>query len=240
MGKDNISKQSTGVDVIPEKVSMYDTSNGSSGGKKKSLFEKLGLVEPVDQEDSNSETQAKVKEPEKKQPAQPSESSKASKPSNVVSISEEELFDPKQKGKIEKLSIEEIYTIYSLAPKTETNTVYLIDHFVKALPSNLPIEIKRQSLNSLLEASHINLSDLLNDGKERVETLNQYLENFTMDLEEIISENEREIQALKEKIAQHNQIIEERSRTLEEQKAVVKFEVEKISSIMDFVRSKDV
>lgn len=232
MGKENTFKQNTvGSDVSSEKVSLYDTTNTANDpGKKKSLFEKLGLVEAVEEEvgDSSLNTNnMNVKD-----------NSNAS--NNVISISEKNLFNPEERNKIEKLSIDEIFTIYSLLPKTSTNSVYLIDNFLKALPSNLPIEIKRESLNSLLEASHINLIDLVNDGKERVETLSQYLENFTLDLNEIINDNEKEIAALKEKIAYHNAIIEERSRTLEEQKAIVKFEVQKISSIIDFVRSKDI
>ncbi|MCG8482161.1 MAG: hypothetical protein MJA31_02535, partial [Clostridia bacterium] len=127
-----------------------------------------------------------------------------------------------------------------LLPRSATNTVYLIDNFLRALPNNLPIEIKRQSLDSLLAASHINMTDLLNDGKERIEIMNDYLNNFTLDLEEVISNHEKQIKELNEKIAHHNSIIEERSRTLEEQKAIVKFEVQKISSIIDFARSKDI
>jgi len=228
MGKENASKQNANVsDVTSEKVSMYDTANSiTDASKKKTLFEKLGLVESIE-EDEGTAAKANLNANEK------------TNASNVISISEKNLFNPEEK-RIEKLSIDEIYTIYSLLPRTSTNSVYLIDNFLKALPSNLPIEIKRESLNSLLEASHINLIDLVNDGKERVETLNQYLENFTLDLNEIINDNEREIAALKEKIAHHTSIIEERSRTLEEQKAIVKFEVQKISSIIDFVRSKDI
>jgi len=228
MGKEDFSKEnSIGIDVIPEKVSMYDTANSSA--KKKSLFEKLGLVEAVE-ETSGEKATAQQNDDQKNEGAN----------SNVVSMNESKLLNSEQKNKAQKLSIDEIYTIYSLLPKTATNTVYLIDHFLKALPSNLPIEIKKQSLNSLLEASHIELVDLLDDGKERVELLNQYLDNFSADLEDIISENKRNIEELKEKIAYHNNIIEERSRTLDEQKSIVKFEIQKISSIMDFVKSKDV
>ncbi len=226
MGKEDFSNQShLGTNVIPEKVSEYDTTNAT--GKKKSLFEKLGLVEAVeqtDEEQSEPQNNKRNEEPNR---------------SNVIPMSENKLLNPEQKSKAQKLSIDEIYTIYSLSPRTATNTVYLIDHFLKALPSNLPIEIKKQSLNSLLEASHIDLSDLLNDGRDRSELLNQYLENFTMDLEDIISENKKAIEALKEEITNHNSVIEERSRTLDEQKSIVKFEIQKISSIMDFVRSKD-
>lgn len=227
MGKEDVSNQShLGTDVIPEKVSVYDTTNSTA--KKKSLFEKLGLVEAVDQTDE-----------EKSETPQNNKQHEESNNSNVVSMPENKLLKPEQKNKAEKLSIDEIYTIYSLSPRTATNTVYLIDHFLKALPANLPIEIKKQSLNSLLEASHIDLSDLLNDGRDRSDLLNQYLENFTMDLEDIISENKKAIEALKEKIAYHSSVIEERSRTLDEQKSIVKFEIQKISSIVDFVKSKD-
>lgn len=238
MGNENNLKQtSIGVDVIPEKVSMYDTEElaQSSGAKKKSFFEKLGLIEPVDQE--------KQSEPSASKSQQKLSEVKGVERSNNEAVSETMEYpvnNVQEKSNIEKLSIDEIYTIFSLLPRAATNTVYLIDNFLKALPNNLPIEIKRQSLDSLLTASHINMTDLLNDGKERIEIMNDYLENFTLDLEEVISEHEKQIKELNEKIAHHNSIIEERSRTLEEQKAIVKFEVQKISSIIDFTRSKDI
>ncbi len=237
MGNENNLKQtSIGVDVIPEKVSMYDTEElaKNSGAKKKSFFEKLGLIEPVDQE--NDESAA----PEPQQALSEVKRIDNSESETVSKTVEYPIKNSEQNNRIEKLSIDEIYTIFTLLPRSATNTVYLIDNFLKALPNNLPIEIKRQSLDSLLAASHINMTDLLNDGKERIEIMNDYLNNFTLDLEEVISNHEKQIKELNEKIAHHNNIIEERSRTLEEQKAIVKFEVQKISSIIDFARSKDI
>lgn len=219
-----------GTDVVPEKISMYDVS---SDPKKKSLFEKLGLIEPIEQAGSHSDQEYfENVENDTESKEEMTYSEMTSTPNPVT--------PPEKKDTIDKLSIDEIYTVYNLLPKTATNTVYLIDNFLKALPANLPFEVKRESLVSLFSASQINMLDLVNDGKERLDILSQYFENFTKDLEEIISYNKMQIKALNEKITYHNSIIEERNRTLEEQKAIVKFEAQKISSIIDFVRNEDI
>lgn len=225
MGIENNPKQtSIGVDVIPENISMYEAEElAKNPNKKKSLFEKLGLIEQVKQEKDEKELNS---------------SSPMKDEDNLNTV--ESSINLEQNNKIEKLSIDEIYTIFSLLPRAATNTVYLVNNFLKALPSNLPLDVKRQSLDSLLAASQINMTDLLNDGKERIEIMNEYLENFTSDLEDVISEHEEQIKQLNEKIAYHKSIIEERNRTLGEQKSIVTFEVQKISSIIDFVESKDI
>lgn len=218
-----------GTDVVPEKISMYDVT---ADPKKKSLFEKLGLIEPIQQQTENTPDQGYSESVQENEI--PEEITYSEMASTVNNMTQQE-----KKDSIDKLSIDEIYTVYNLLPKAATSTVYLIDNFLKALPANLPYEVKRESLVSLFNASQINMQDLINDGKERLETLSQYFENFTKDLEEIIAYNKVQIKALNEKIDYHNSIIEERNRTLEEQKAIVKFEAQKISSIIEFVRNED-
>ena len=178
--------QTKGTDVVPEKISTYDVNTDS---KKKSLFEKLGLIEPIEDVEHVSEKTAQVE-------TRDNEKSETAVLFEAASALNDDIPQDKKVNKIDKLSIDEIYTVYNLLPRTATNTVYLIDNFLKALPANLPFEVKRESLVSLFSASQINMLDLVNDGKERLDLLGQYFDNFTKDMEETIAYNKLQIKEL--------------------------------------------
>jgi hypothetical protein len=212
--------------IIPDK-SFYPNDKGLDGKNKKPLLERLGLIEPIIKpgkeegfdmlgDDVAITSEAKLIN------------------DNIEAADSQERID---KASVEKLPIKDIYDKFGLETK-ETNTIYLIENFIKALPNNLPADIKRQSIINLISASQLDIICLLKDGNKRLEVLNKYSEDFSNKVDEIIAANEKQIRKLNERIAYHNRIIEEKQKLRDNQKAEIEFEIQKISNIIEFIENK--
>lgn len=221
-----------------EKVENEDSAEDLASKKKKPLMEILGLIEKIENsqnvavgtnaseyevaeegtaENTNTDTVESV------------DTTAGSAPLEVEAAAEE-LYQ-------EKLDIKEIY--HKFGPSTnETNTIYIIDSFLKALPDNLPSDIKLQSVLGIISASKMDVEQLLVDGSRRLDVLTQFFRNFMESNNNVISENEREINLLTEKINEHKKVIEGRKKLQDEQKSIIEFELQKIENIIDFVQSK--
>jgi hypothetical protein len=253
---------------------------GETGNRRKSFLEKLGLVEPVLDEDASlavPSTAVKAEIPqspasihslfaEDSEPEStagiPAEPALAVGFEPSADMSRPALFDePEQtftapaspspgpsgtgasdyqsavasQKNIQMLTVAEIYTLFNLKPAAARETVYLIENFLQALPVNLPYEVKRDSLHKLLKASSFDPDQLASDGRERIHTLERYLDGFTQDLEDVIAHNEAQVAELKERIRMHTEMISEKTRMIAEQKSLVKFEAQRIASLLDSV-----
>ena len=219
-------KLNSEMNVIPDK-SSYPNDKGLDGKNKKPLLERLGLIEPIlkssKEEDFDMMEEDAAVTSDVRFTADNSESL--------------DLQERLEKTNIEKLPIQGIFEKFGLETK-ETSTVYLIENFIKALPDNLPADVKRQSIINLISASQLDLVCLLKDGIKRLEVLNTYSEDFSTSVADIIASNEKQIRKLNERIAYHNRIIEEKKHLKEEQKAEIEFEIQKISNIIDFIENK--
>jgi hypothetical protein len=219
-------KLNSEINVVPDK-SFFPNDKGFDGKTKRPLLERLGLIEPITK--TSEEEGFDMLDDD------------AAITSDVKLVSEiNEPGDAQEradKASVEKLPIKEIFEKFGLETK-ETSTVYLIENFIKALPNNLPADIKRQSIINLISASQLDIICLLKDGNKRLEVLNKYFEDFSGNVAETIAANEKQIRKLNERIAYHNRIIEERQKIRDAQKAEIEFEIQKISNIIDFVENK--
>lgn len=195
---------------------------------KKPLLERLGLIEPVTKSDDDADQLDFM-------------DTDVAITSEVRIVNENndtnDNQDRVEKNTVEKLPIKDVYRKSGLEAK-ETNTVYLIESFLKALPANLPSDVKRQSIINLISASHIDIILLLKDGNRRLEVLNKYFEDFSNNVSELVSSNEKQIRKLNERIAYHNRIIEEKKKMKEDLKSEIEYEVQKISGIIEFIENK--
>lgn len=214
------------TNVVPDK-SFFPNDKGLDGKNKKPLLERLGFIEPIVKIDKVEDFNMLEDD--------------AAITSEVRSVSEvsdgAETQDRAEKASVEKLPIKTIFEKFGLETK-ETSTVYLIENFMKALPDNLPSDIKRQSIINLISASQLDIICLLKDGNKRLDVLNNYIDDFSNNVAETIVSNEKQIRKLNERIAYHNRIIEEKQRMREAQKAEVEFEIQKIANIVDFIENK--
>ena len=221
-----------------EKIENEDSAEDISSKKKKPLMEILGLIEKIENSQNvvpgTIENKDEVVEENTAEHTNPAPVHAMNSPADSapveVEAAAEELYQ-------EKLDINEIY--HKFGPSTgETNTIYIIDSFLKALPDNLPSDIKLQSVLGIISASKMDVEQLLTDGGRRLDVLTQFFRNFMESNNNVIAENELEINLLTEKINEHKKVIESRRKLQEEQKSIIEFELQKIENIIDFVQSK--
>lgn len=219
-------KLNSETNAVPDK-SFYPNDKGLDGRIKKPLLERLGFIEPVSKIDKEEDFDMLDDDA-----AITSEVRMVSEVSDGADTQERS-----EKASVEKLPIKTIFGKFGLETK-ETSTVYLIENFMKALPNNLPADIKRQSIINLISASQLDIICLLKDGNRRLDVLNNYIDDFSGNVAETIVSNEKQIRKLNERIAYHNRIIEDKQRMRDAQKAEVEFEIQKITEIIDFIENK--
>lgn len=244
---------------------------------KKSIFEKLGLVEAVEEkpeseangaegfflnpndEEVSAEFEAMLKEQDAADKSMtdemPFESVEEApyyeEPVAVNTFTEapQELegqsFEIEDKlnvliGAYEKnkmLSIEDIYRNARLAGDSK-RSIFIADIFLKTLPENLPVDIKRTSLLNILGVSNISIEELLTDAFQRIDSLNTVLENTVNTSEEIIKKNEATIRELESRIEELKNITEIRRKFQDDQNTLIEYEIQRIINIVDFIKPK--
>jgi predicted phage tail protein len=219
-------KLNSETNVVPDK-SFFPYDKGLDGKNKKPLLERLGFIEPIVKIDKKEDFDMLDDD--------------AAITSEVRLVSENndsaEMQERAEKASVEKLPIKTIFEKFGLETK-ETSTVYLMENFMKALPNNLPADIKRQSIINLISASQLDITSLLKDGSRRLDVLNNYINDFSNNVAETILSNEKQIRKLNERIAYHNRIIEDKQNMRDAQKSEVAFEIQKIANIIDFIENK--
>jgi hypothetical protein len=207
--------------------------------EKKSFFEKFKLVDRIEKE-SLSQEQEQEQEKENtyidtnsklvdKDNKMDNEESKA-----PIEDNKDSCYKNENQGTNKLLSVDEIYFNSNLENK-KINTIFLIDSYVKALPENLPTEVKRQAVLNIIKASDMNIDALVKDGQDRLNVLNDFTTIVTDKTSNIITSCEEEIKELYKKIDGYKKLINERQKFQEEQKACIDYEVQKIQSIVDFI-----
>ncbi|MFL0266727.1 hypothetical protein [Candidatus Clostridium radicumherbarum] len=199
-----------------------------------SVFEKLNLVEKDDAE--------AVKKSEAQENNNESINEKETEKASEYQLEIKELENNNavaQKKKHERnMTINEIYSIYNLE-NSNINTIFMLGNFINALPENLPYEIKKKTVMNIISASNTDLNKLMSDGEKRINVLKQFSEDFYSTIEGDISNLHAEIKKLSELIDKHKEQISIRTNMLEEQNHAIKYEAQKINSIIDFFRNGD-
>jgi flagellar biosynthesis/type III secretory pathway chaperone len=196
---------------------------------KKSLFEKLGLVEKVQTT------------PEEEADLSISEESNESFVNRINATVEKtnpfvtEILEKPNTFKFDRHNeVSEVYNIYNLK-LDGINTIFIIENFLKALPEYLPEDVKRQSLFDIIASSGMNMETLITDGSERLKSLNAFFEQFSTNTNKNIQEREKEIEILVKKINQCKTEIQGFEQLKDAQKATIDYEVQKVSNILRFV-----
>lgn len=135
------------------------------------------------------------------------------------------------------LSIDEIYKNANLQNDTK-KTIFMADVYLKALPENLPADIKRESVLNIMEATNISVDELLTDAYKRIDSLNTVVEENNKTTNTIISKNKSTIKDLEGRIKELKTLLEERKRFEQDQNTTIEFEVQKIINIVDFIKPK--
>lgn len=212
---------------------------------KKSILEKLKLVEKIDGENETelNEEAASIEESNQQDENEKKEDHIENSNNFNVKATNTLVNDNKKIGNtymdrnidINKvLSIEEIYGKFTLE-NDSTKTVFIIDEFFKALPGNLPREVRKQSVINIIKASGKDIDLILRDGENRVNILNNHLKEFSKKTEDSVTGYQMQIQQLMKEIEQLKNHINEREQLKLEQKSIIEFEMQRVDSIMQSV-----
>lgn len=210
--------------------------------EKKNIFEKLGLVEKFEtniQADKNVEIVEKQgiektekNSHEKEQYSKTLIKDEIKKEMKNSVVSDEEPIDTVKKKKL--LKIEEIYKNYDI--KTEgINSLTIIERFKRALPDYLPTDVKKESILNIITSSDVKVENLIIDGSNKLKCLNTFSETSNNELKMVVSELEKEINKLTEKISNYNTAIDYITKLHKEQDFIVKYEIERINDILQFI-----
>lgn len=225
---------------------------------KKSLFEKLGLIEKVQttpEEETDSTKSNDADEAAKESFVQrinstvektnPFTGEKASpfsvENANPFSNEKSNPFSAETSEKSRSFKfdrhneISEIYNTYNLK-LDGVNTIFIIENFLKALPEYLPEDVKRQSLFDIISSSGMSLENLISDGSERLKSLDAFFDQFSTNINKNIQEREKEIEILVKKINECKSDIQEFEQLRNAQKATIDYEMQKVSNILRFVK----
>lgn len=132
-----------------------------------------------------------------------------------------------------KMMVNDIYSLYDLE-NSNINTVFMLQNFINALPQNLPKDVVKQSVINIINASNIDLNKLLSDGEHRLEVLSKVMEGYYNQTNKRVAEYKKEIDKLSSLISNCKEEIKIKENMLEEQICLIKYEAEKINSIIDF------
>ncbi len=202
---------------------------------KKNILEKLGLIELREEASPETEEINETVNEEKLVSVPPVE-----EPPEVVQDQHSEieekldvLIESYEKNKF--LSIDEIYRNKNL-DKDVKQSIFIAEVFMKALPENLPIDIKKKSALNILDASGLKKEELLNDAYIRIDALNTVLEETVAKTAELKSKNESSIRELEERIEMLKRNIEERHTFEEKQSSVIEYEIQRVINIVDGIK----
>ena len=220
--------------------------------ERRSILEKLGLIEKVGNEDIKSEQNDATEEISipveteksqiineiKKAEVQPEISDKSTLKANTTDLIEESDDPVSLIRKKKLLKITEIYKNYDISTDG-INSLSIVESFQKALPDYLPTDVKRQSILNIIESSNVKVGNLINDGIEKLNCLNEFSKSFSNESNEVVSNFEKEIKKLNEKINNYKTAIDNMKKLQTEQEFTVKYEMEKINNILQFINPEN-
>ncbi|MDW7660298.1 MAG: hypothetical protein SCL54_02610 [Bacillota bacterium] len=222
---------------------------------KKSIFEKLGLIEPkindTEEEKMEIETQTEnIPDPEhvpdlrnldfeeQKPKVEEMTKVKVDEPvstPNEISDKLDLIIGAYEKNKM--LTIDEIYRNAHLDSEVK-KTIFMTDVYLKAIPENLPLDIKRETVLNIMKVSNIGLDDLLSDAYKRIDSLNTVLEETVATTQEVFDRNDATIRELEKRIEDLKDVNKNRKKFQEDQNTMIEYEIQKIINLVEFVKPK--
>lgn len=143
-------------------------------------------------------------------------------------------------GAYEKNKLQTIDEIYRNARmETDTKrTIFMSEIFMNAMPSNLPHDVKRETVLNILKISSIDVEYILGDAYKRIDTLNTVLEDTVKATKDIYDRNINTINELEKRIQDLNDMNVERQKFQDDQNTMIEYEIQKIINLVEFVKPK--
>lgn len=201
--------------------------------KLMSVFEKFNLVEKLENE-ASTENSEELEESVKDEPNVDLSSVEIAVPTKDNSQTIKKINTDSEKN----ISIEDIYKKFGMNGNG-VNTIFMLEKFINALPEKLPLDIKKDSVINILEASNTDLNMLINDGEKRLDILTNYAKDFSQSTSQAIERCKAEIVKLNSLIKDYEEQIYLKESMLLEQNNDIKAETEKIKNTMNFFKSSN-
>ena len=135
------------------------------------------------------------------------------------------------------LTVEDVYRKANLV-RSVRDSIFMVDAFVKALPDNLPTDIKRVSVQNILKASELLPEELLTDAYNRSDSLNSVMEQTVQMTEQVNAKSESTIRELERRIDELKTDIGSRMKFQETQNSALEYEIQRILNIVEFIKAK--
>jgi len=132
------------------------------------------------------------------------------------------------------LNVDEIYASLSLHSKG-TDTIYLVEEYMKTLPASLPEESRREIVEKIISASDFNYDMLMGDGVLRVKMIKDYAEKFARYTEEYVSGENEELAELERQVQRVKTLIENRRELHKKQFFTIEAEAQRLKEILLFI-----
>ena len=132
------------------------------------------------------------------------------------------------------LDIEELFEVLAVKCK-KTDTIYLIEEYVKSLPESLPVDSRREIVGKIVAASGFDYDLLMGDGVLRVRTLKEYAEKFARHTDDYIISCQADIDELDQQIARLRKLIENRRDLHKKQFFAIEAEAQRLKEILTFI-----
>jgi uncharacterized protein YecA (UPF0149 family) len=211
--------------------------------ERRSILEKLGLIEKIESEENDYDQSVKEEEQ-----IIPVETDKPQLTKSETKINSQEKSAAEVKADYAKdsidpiafvskkrlLKIEEIYKNYGVNSEG-INSLSIVESFQKALPDYLPTDVKRESILNIIASSNVQVDSLIKDGNDKLNCLKDFSESFINESNDIILNFENAITDLNDKIKRYKTAIDNMKSLQNEQDFTVKYEIDKINNILDFL-----
>ena len=218
---------------ILEKYKLVEKDDESSTHVESSTPATQDTIPPVAPKKEVIEKEAIKKEIVEDSPKNITEAPKQEPPSIPKHTSSTENSTPSYDVSI---SIDEIYAKFGLGDVGPTESVFLLENLIQALPAELPEFVKKTTIDNIAKASAMDVDKLLKDGESRSANLKNFINDFTTSNQQNIASLKAEIDKLNALIADYHQRIKYKEMLIHEETTLVENEMGRIHNILEFFK----
>ena len=132
------------------------------------------------------------------------------------------------------LDVDDLYEVLSIKSK-RTDTIYLVEEYLKSLPDSLPDESRREIVSKIVTASGFDYDLLMGDGVLRVKMLKEYAERFARHTDDYVAARHAELDELDQHIMRIRKLIENRRELHKKQFFSIEAEAQRLKEILTFI-----
>jgi len=132
------------------------------------------------------------------------------------------------------LDIDSLYEALALRSK-RTDTIYLVEEYLKTLPDSLPDESRRDIVSKIIAASGFDYDLLTGDGVLRVKMLKDYAERFAQYTEDYVTARQTELEDLEQQMIRVRRLIENRRELHKRQFFAIEAEAQRLKELLTFI-----